>query len=99
MEVVPVSVGVVSRSWDEQHLDLAAASRQIDRADTGGFSAPVAAVAARFTDAWGRLFADLSTDCEARADRLRVVLADYVASDEATFLDLVRLGLFLDEVR
>lgn len=99
MDVVPVSVGVASRAWDEQHLDLAAASRQIGGADTGGFTGAVSGTAARFTGAWIRHAAGLGTDCEARADGLRTTIADYVATDELSFHDLLRLGGYLTEVR
>ena len=99
LEVVPVSVGAVSRAWDLQHEDLAGAARQIAGAGAAGFSPGVAGTAARFLDSWSRMAAGLSGECEARADGLRTALADYVASDEATFLDLVRLGSFLGEVR
>jgi hypothetical protein len=102
MEVVPVSVGVASRAWDEQHLDLAAASRQIDRAGTGGFTAAVSQTAARFTSAWTRHAEGLGTDCETRADGLRAAIADFVATDELSFHDLIELlelvG-YADEVR
>jgi hypothetical protein len=99
MEVVPVSVGVASRAWDEQHLDLAAASRQIDRAGTGGFTAAVSGTASRFTGAWTRHADGLATDCEVRADGLRAAIADYVATDDLSFHDLVALGGYLTEAR
>lgn len=99
MEVVPVSVGVASRAWDEQYLDLAAASRQIDRAGTGGFTAAVSGAAARFTGAWTRHAAGLGTDSETHADGLRAAIADYVATDELSFHDLLELGEYVAEVR
>lgn len=99
LEVVPVSVGVVARAWDAQREDLAGAARQIAGADAQGFSPGVVGTAARFLDSWSRRAADLGEECEARGDGLRTALADYVASDEATFLDLIRLGSFLGEVR
>lgn len=99
MEVVPVSVGVASRSWDEQHLDLAAASRQIDRAGTGGFTGSVSGAASRFTGAWTRFAADLGTDCETRADGLRVAIGDYLRSDDVSFHDLLALGSYVREIR
>ena len=99
MEVVPVSVGVASRAWDEQHLDLAAASRQVERAGTDGFTAAVSGTASRFSGAWTRFAADLGTDCEARADGLRAAIAEYVASDDLSFHELVALGSYLAEVR
>jgi hypothetical protein len=99
MDVVPVSVGVAARAWDEQHLDLAAASRQIDGAGTGGFTTAVSGTASRFTGAWASHAAGLGTDCEARADGLRTAIADYVATDELSFQELVTLGGYLAEVR
>lgn len=99
MDVVPASVGVASRAWDEQHLDLAAASRQIDGAGTGGFTAAVSGTASRFIGAWTRHAAGLGTDCEARADGLRTAITDYLATDELSFDDLVALGGYLTEAR
>lgn len=99
MEVVPVSVGVASRAWDEQHLDLVAAARQIDGAANSGFTAAVSGSASRFTGAWTRLANGLGTDCEARADGLRAAIADYVGTDELSFHDLVAIGGYLTEVR
>ena len=49
MEVVPITVGVASRAWDEQHLDVAAAAEQVGGAGTGGFTAAVSGPAARFS--------------------------------------------------
>ena len=88
MEVVPASVGVTARSWDEQHADLAAASRQIDGAGTSGFTGPVAGSASRFTGAWTRYAADLGADCETRADTLRAAILDYVRTDLFVFHEL-----------
>ncbi len=78
MEVVPTSVGVTSRGWDEQHLDVLAASRQIGGASTSGFTPSVSAVASRFTTSWERFTDALGGDCEARADGLRAAIRDYV---------------------
>ena len=99
LEVVPVSVGAVSRAWDLQHEDLAGAARQIAGAGAEGFGPGVSGTAARFLDTWSRMATDLGEQCETRADGLRSALADYVASDEATFLDVIRFGSFLEEVR
>jgi hypothetical protein len=99
MEVMPVSVGTASQAWDEQHLDLVAASRQIDRAGTGGFTPAVAGSASRFTEAWTRFATDLGTQCEARADGLRTAIADYLLTDELTFHEVVSLGRYLPELR
>jgi hypothetical protein len=99
MEVVPVSVGVASRGWDEQHLDVAAASRQIDGAPTSGFTAQVSGAASRFTTGWERFTATLGNDCEARADGLRTAIRDYVASDDAQGMQLLQPMAFLREER
>ena len=99
MEVVPASVGLASGAWDEQQLDLAAASRQIDGAGTDGFTSAVSGAAARFTSTWTRHAAGLAADCEARAAGLRAALADYVATDELSFEELVALSGYLAEVR
>jgi hypothetical protein len=99
MDVVPVSVGLASRAWDEQHLDLAAASRQIDGAGSDGFTSAVADAASRFTGAWARHAAGLANDCESRAEGLRAATADYVATDELSFHELAALGGYLTEAR
>jgi hypothetical protein len=90
MEVVPASVAIASRAWDDQHLDLVAASRQIDRAGTDGFTGPVSGAASRFAGAWTRFAADLGTDCETRADGLRAAIADYVGTDLQVFHEFLR---------
>ena len=99
MEVVPLSVGVASTAWDEQHLDLAAAADQVRGAPTGGFTRAVAGTAARFTAAWERHADSLARESEAQADGLRVVIRDYVTSDEAVGADLFLLGSYLHERR
>jgi hypothetical protein len=99
MEVVPTTVGVASRGWDEQHLDVAAASRQIGRATTSGFTPAVAGVASWFTTNWERFTDGLGSDCEERADGLRAAIRDYVGSDEAQGTRLILLMPYLQEVR
>ena len=99
MEVVPVSVGVASRAWDEQRLDLAAAARQIDDVGTSGFTAAVSGTASRFSGAWTRFAGDLGTNCELRADGLRAAISEYVATDDLTFHELLALGAHLAEAR
>jgi hypothetical protein len=99
MEVVPLSVGRVSRSWDEQALDLSAAAGQLGAAPAGGFTTAVAGAAARFTRAWERHTTDLSGEAETRADGLRTVIADYLATDQAAGSDLLVLASYLREQR
>ena len=99
MEVVPVSVVVASRAWDEQHLDLVAAARQIDRAGTDGFTAAVSGTASRFSGAWTRFADDLGTVCESRADGLRTAITEYVATDDLSFHELLALSACLAAAR
>jgi hypothetical protein len=99
MEVVPLSVGRVSRSWDEQALDVSAAAGQIGAASTGGFTPTVAGAAARFTTAWERHATGLAGEAERRADGLRTVIADYLATDQAAGAELLVLGSYLREQR
>lgn len=98
LEVVPLSVGVVSRGWDEQAVDLTGAARLIESAGTAGFGPEVVAAADRFTRTWTRFATELSAECERHADALRRTVAGYVDSDEATFVDLWLLGRFVEEV-
>lgn len=99
MEVVPASVGEVSRRWDDEHLDLRSAAETIAGAGTGGFTGTVAGPASRFTAAWERLAGDLGSECETRADGLRTTLRDFLVTDDAAFEDLVELGGYLQERR
>ena len=99
MEVVPLSVGQASRSWDEQALDVAAAAGQIGSAPTGGFTSAVAGTASRFTTAWERHAHGLSGDAESRADALRAVIADYLAADRAAGVEMMMLAGYLRERR
>lgn len=99
MEVVPVSVGQVSRAWDEQHLDLAAAGGQLAAASTAGFTSGVAGAASRFAATWHRHTVALAGQAEARADGLRRVIADYVDTDLSAGGRLMVLRTHLREDR
>ena len=99
MQVVPISVGRVARSWDEQHLDVSAAAAQVGAAATGGFTDTVAGAATRFASTWQRHVAALADQAEARADGLRSALEDYSRTDEAVRRDQVALRSLLPEVR
>ena len=99
MQVVPLSVGRTARSWDEQHLDVAAAAAQLGAAPTGGFTDAVAGAAARFASTWQRHVAALADRAESRADGLRSALEDYLRTDEAVAHDQFALLAFLPEVR
>ena len=99
MEVVPLSVGVASQRWDDQHLDLDAAAGQVGGAGADGFTSAVSGAASRFLTQWQRHAETLGTDSEARADGLRVVIEDYVSSDEAAGIDLFLLSTYVAEQR
>lgn len=99
MDVVPVSVGRVAQAWDEQHLDVTAASRQVGAAPTAGFTGAVAGSASRFATTWERHTAALAGDAETRADSLRRVIADYLATDGAAATDLILLASYVGERR
>lgn len=99
MDVVPLSVGIASRSWDDQHLDLVAASGQVAAAPVSGFTGPVSGAASRFTSSWERVVETLGTQCETRADGLRSAIRDYVSSDEAQAAGLFLLSSYLVEQR
>lgn len=87
MQVDPLSVGRAARSWDEQHLEVAAAAGQIGSAPTSGFTADVAAAATRFVGSWQRHTAELADRAGARAEGLRSALADYQRTDRAVGAD------------
>ena len=99
MEVVLLSVGRVSRSWDEQALGVSAAAGQIGSASTAGFTAAVAGGASRFTASWERHATALAEEAEGRADGLRAVIADYLATDQAAGAELLALASYLREQR
>ena len=99
MDVVPASVGEVSRRWDDEHLDLRSAADGIGGAPTGGFTGAVAGTAGRFTAAWQRFATDAGTDCEGRADALRTTIRDFLTTDDVAFEDLVALGGYVEERR
>lgn len=99
MEVVPEQVGRLSRRWDEQHLDLAAAADQVAGAPLAGFATGVRDAARGFAGAWERHCDALGRDAEGRADGLRVVIAEVVAADGDVRGDVEALRPFVEEVR
>lgn len=99
MEVVPLSVGAASRAWDEQHDDVAAAAGQVGEAPTGGFTESVSGAAARFASSWQRRTEGLADEAEGRADDLRRVVADFLATDRAVEGDVLGLIGYLEERR
>ncbi len=99
MEVVPASSGPVSRSWDEQNLDLFAASSQIAAAGSGGFSPEVRSSADRFLRAWGQHADRMAERCEAQADGLRTTMSDYLNTDASLSEEYFRLAGYLVERR
>ncbi len=99
MEVVPLTVGQVSRSWDDQHNDVTAAAGQVGGASTCGFTAGVAGAAARFAATWQRHTLALADRAEAQADGLRGAIADFLRTDEAVGLEVVALQGYLVEQR
>jgi hypothetical protein len=99
MEVVPLSVGQASRSWDEQNLDVTAAAEQIRGAATGGFTDGVSGAASRFTTTWQRHATDLAAQAEAQADGLRTAISDYLNTDRGIGYYYLALEGYLVEVR
>ena len=98
MDIVPVSVGVASQDWDQQHLDLASAADLVSEAPTGGFTAPVSGPATRFLTDWRRYTAALGTRAEEQADGLRATIATYLET-EAFVQDSFALQVYTREVR
>lgn len=99
MQVVPLTVGVASRAWDDQHLGCSAAAGQVGGAPTNGFTEAVAGCAARFAATWQHHTRDLAAQAEARADGLRGAVADFLATDEAVGFQVAGLRGFLVEQR
>ena len=92
MNVDPLTVGATARGWDEQHLDLQAAGRQVATADASPFTAAVTGTASRFATTWGRLATTLGDRCEDQADGLRTALDEILDADHTSGLglDLIR---------
>ena len=99
MEVPVLTLAATARRWDEQHLDLDAASRQIADAPTSGFTSTVAGSAARFAAAWTRHAEALGTTAESRADGLRASAEDFLATDQAVAGEGMVLRSLLRELR
>ena len=99
MQVVPLTVGVASLDWDEQHVDCSAAAGQVGGAPTGGFTEGVAGAASRFASTWQRHTRGLADQAEARADGLRGAIADFLETDEAVGFQVAGLRSFLVERR
>ena len=83
IHLVAGSVRRAADAWDEQHLELAAAARQLASAPTGGFTPAVAGSAEAFADAWQQHAAGLSRQAERLAEALRAAVADYLVTDDA----------------
>lgn len=99
MQVVPLTVGVASRAWDEQHNDVTAAAGQVAGASTGGFTEGVSGAASRFATTWQRHTTALADQAEARADGLRTSIADFLETDEAIGFEVFALRAFMVEQR
>ncbi len=97
--VDPFAIGRVARAWDEQHLDLQAASRQIGAAPLSGFTPTVAGAALRFVAAWQQHTAELAEGCEARADGLRTALDQLLTADRGAGLAVDWLRIATGERR
>jgi hypothetical protein len=96
---VPISLAATARRWDEQHLDLDAASGQVEGAPTGGFTPAVSGAAARFVATWARHTEALGATAEARADGLRAAAEDFLATDHAVAEQSLLLRSLLGEAR
>ena len=99
MQVVPLTVGLATRAWDEQHVDCSAAAGQVGGAPTNGFTEGVAGSASRFAAPWQRHTRGLADQAEARSDGLREAIADFLATDDAVGFHVAGLRAFLQEQR
>jgi hypothetical protein len=99
MEIVPISVGNASRAWDERHIDLESAAKQVGNAGTGGFTSAVSGTAARFTGEWKRHIDVVASQAEGHADGLRGVISTYLQAEGATDQNFFLLSSFLRELR
>ena len=92
LAVVPVEVDRLARCWDDQHLDLSAAARQVAGAPTTGFSRAVAPAADDFVAAWGQRLEGLADTAGSTAVALSAVTASLLHTDEGAARDSARLG-------
>jgi hypothetical protein len=99
MEIVPVSIGDASRAWDERHIDLESAAKQVGSANTGGFTSAVSGTAARFTGEWKRHVDAIATQAEGHADGLRGVISTYLQAEGMTDQNFYLLQSYLVETR
>jgi hypothetical protein len=91
LTIVPAEVDRVARCWEEQHLDLRAAARQVSDAPTTGFGPTVTSAADDFVAAWGQHLAALARTAESTGVRLRSATASFVRTDEDAALVSARL--------
>lgn len=98
MEFVPISVGVASRAWDQQNIDLTSAAGLIGEAGTAGFTAAVSGPAGRFTGDWQRFTTALANRCETQADGLRATIETYLQT-EISVQGNFGLNLYRQELR
>jgi hypothetical protein len=98
MEFVPISVGVASRAWDQQNIDLTSAAGLVGEAGTSGFTAAVSGPAGRFTSDWQRFTTALATRCETQADGLRATIETYLQTELAVEGNF-GLNLYRQELR
>lgn len=99
MEVDPLALGAAGRAWDEQHLDLQAAGRQLGSADAGPFTAAVTGTAARFATTWSRFATALGDRCEHQADGVRSSLDEVLEADHVSGIELMLIRAATGEVR
>lgn len=99
VEVVPLSVGRASRDWDERHIDIESAQRQVKNAKTDGFTSAVSGTAARFTSEWDRHLGAVANLAEGHADGLRTVILNYLRAEDNVDASYTQLAAYLREVR
>lgn len=99
MEIVPISVGDTSHAWDERHIDLESAAKQVGSASTSGFTSAVSGTAARFTSEWKRHVDAVATQAEGHADGLRGVISTYLQAEGVADQNFYILQSYLREVR
>ncbi|MFT4084426.1 MAG: hypothetical protein QM638_17755 [Nocardioides sp.] len=71
LELEPLAIATLAREWDDQSLDLDAASSSVAAAPTAGFTTAVRGAAAGFAGHWRDHLRDHARQAEARADALR----------------------------
>jgi len=90
-------VALVAAGWEGQESDLRSASDLVEGVAAGAFPGPVRGAVGGFRDAWARHLTAVALGAGGRAAGLRAAVDRYVASDEATALEMAAVLALVGE--